>query len=271
MWRIWITKSIPLLFHSNILTRWDLTVIMSLYLFEIHIFCLLIMLLCVIRTTTVLLYCLHCPKSNPNFRDILWNVVENMILHELLRIVPRFPCYISCYIAGNRFSLGQCRENCDPSLNAIFTTHNRIIAKNCTDQAQKWPQEKRRFYKRQGVGYLAEMWWTLCWAWLSPPTQRAAFHSSCPLSTPGPPGRQWRPSPARRPPWPPGTWPCGRSAGPDPVARPCWREARRPPASTPSPRCCSAGSCRCWGWRRRPRSAIGFFPIIQWKVSYFLW
>ena len=25
----------------------------------------------------------HCPKSNPNFRDITWNVVETMILHDL--------------------------------------------------------------------------------------------------------------------------------------------------------------------------------------------
>ena len=30
---------------------------------------------------------LHCPKSNPNFRNITWNVEENMILHEIFRVV----------------------------------------------------------------------------------------------------------------------------------------------------------------------------------------
>ena len=51
---------------------------------------------------------LHCPKSNPNFRNITLNVVLNMILHELFRVVSRFPRYISCYIAENGFPLGQC-------------------------------------------------------------------------------------------------------------------------------------------------------------------
>ena len=50
---------------------------------------------------------IHCPKSNPYFRDITWNVVENMILHEIFRVVSRFPRYISCYIAENWFPLGQ--------------------------------------------------------------------------------------------------------------------------------------------------------------------
>ena len=46
-------------------------------------------------------------KSNPNFRDIRWNVVENMILHEIFHVVSRFPCYISCYITENpSFSCG---------------------------------------------------------------------------------------------------------------------------------------------------------------------
>ena len=49
----------------------------------------------------------HCPKSSPNFRDISWNVVENMILHEIFRVVSRFPRYISCYIAEYRFPLEQ--------------------------------------------------------------------------------------------------------------------------------------------------------------------
>ena len=31
-----------------------------------------------------------------------------MILHEIFRVVSRFPRYISCYIAENLFSLGQC-------------------------------------------------------------------------------------------------------------------------------------------------------------------
>ena len=36
-------------------------------------------------------------KSNTNFRDIKGNVEENMILHEIIRVVSRFPHYISCY------------------------------------------------------------------------------------------------------------------------------------------------------------------------------
>ena len=58
-----------------------------------------------------LLHSTHCQKNIPNFRDIIWNVVEkveNMILHGIFCVVSRFPCYISCYIAENRFRLGQC-------------------------------------------------------------------------------------------------------------------------------------------------------------------
>ena len=51
-----------------------------------------------------------CPKSNPNFRDITWNVGENMILQEIFRVVTRFPRYISCYIAEKRLPLGQWRR-----------------------------------------------------------------------------------------------------------------------------------------------------------------
>ena len=51
---------------------------------------------------------LHCQKNIPHFRDITGNVVENMILHEIFRVVSRFPRYISFYIAENRFRLGQC-------------------------------------------------------------------------------------------------------------------------------------------------------------------
>ena len=36
-------------------------------------------------------------KSNQNFRDITWNVEENEILHEIVRI-SRLPRYISCSI-----------------------------------------------------------------------------------------------------------------------------------------------------------------------------
>ena len=31
-----------------------------------------------------------------------------MILHEIFRVVSRFPSYISCYIAESRFPFGQC-------------------------------------------------------------------------------------------------------------------------------------------------------------------
>ena len=34
---------------------------------------------------------IYCKKSNPNFRDIIWNVEENLILHEIFRVVSRFP------------------------------------------------------------------------------------------------------------------------------------------------------------------------------------
>ena len=33
---------------------------------------------------------------------------ENEILHEIFRIVSRFPHYISCFFAESRFPLGQC-------------------------------------------------------------------------------------------------------------------------------------------------------------------
>ena len=37
-------------------------------------------------------------------------VVENMILNEIFRVVSRFPRYILCYVAENRFPLGQCSD-----------------------------------------------------------------------------------------------------------------------------------------------------------------
>ena len=33
----------------------------------------------------------HCPKSNPNFRDITNKVEENEILQEIFRVISRFP------------------------------------------------------------------------------------------------------------------------------------------------------------------------------------
>ena len=47
-------------------------------------------------------------ESNSNVRDITFNLVEVLILHEILRVISRFPRYISRYIAENRFPLGQC-------------------------------------------------------------------------------------------------------------------------------------------------------------------
>ena len=39
------------------------------------------------------------------------NAEEKEILHEIFRLVSRFPNYISCYIAENRLPLGQCVLN----------------------------------------------------------------------------------------------------------------------------------------------------------------
>ena len=61
-------------------------------------------------------YCIECMpavlsvllKSNPNFLYITWNVEENKKLHEIFRVVSRFPHYISCSITENRLPLGKC-------------------------------------------------------------------------------------------------------------------------------------------------------------------
>ena len=53
----------------------------------------------------------HCPKSNPNFHDITWNVEENNISSSTTWNIPcsiSFPRYISCHIAKNLLPLGQC-------------------------------------------------------------------------------------------------------------------------------------------------------------------
>ena len=47
-------------------------------------------------------------KVIKNFRVITWNVEENEMLHEIVRVVSRIPPNISCYIAENLLSLGQC-------------------------------------------------------------------------------------------------------------------------------------------------------------------
>ena len=57
---------------------------------------------------------IHCPKSIPTFRNVqtvTWNVVlvENMILHEIIRIVSRFPR--TCYIAENQFPVDSVERN----------------------------------------------------------------------------------------------------------------------------------------------------------------
>ena len=44
--------------------------------------------------------------------------IENEILHEIFCEVSRLPRYISCYIAENRFPLGQCSR-----LLLIFSSH----------------------------------------------------------------------------------------------------------------------------------------------------
>ena len=65
---------------------------------------------------------LHCPKGNPNFRDITRNAGENEILHEIFRLVSSFRCYIPCYISENKLPLGQCRAYTTPSLLEKCTT-----------------------------------------------------------------------------------------------------------------------------------------------------
>ena len=53
-----------------------------------------------------------------------------MILHEIFRVVSRFPRYISCYIAENQFSLGQCTAHLHkfPKLKDIFKTKNDFFS-----------------------------------------------------------------------------------------------------------------------------------------------
>ena len=46
-------------------------------------------------------------KNKKKFRDISRSVEENKIIHEIFRVISRFPRYISCYISENRCPLGQ--------------------------------------------------------------------------------------------------------------------------------------------------------------------
>ena len=47
-------------------------------------------------------------KIEESFYWHMLNLEENEILHEIFRVVSRFPLYISCYISENQLSLGQC-------------------------------------------------------------------------------------------------------------------------------------------------------------------
>ena len=51
---------------------------------------------------------MHCPKSHPNFHDITWNVVENMILLEKFRVNHVLPATVHVISRKNWFSLWQC-------------------------------------------------------------------------------------------------------------------------------------------------------------------
>ena len=45
--------------------------------------------------------CIHCPKVNRFFRDLTRNVAgKNEIIHEIFRVVSRFPLHFALYL-GN--------------------------------------------------------------------------------------------------------------------------------------------------------------------------
>ena len=68
---------------------------------------------------------LHCPKSNPKFRDITRNVDDN----EILRVLSNFPRFISCSISENRLPLGLCSQARQPSTQFFFRgTYNPFLA-----------------------------------------------------------------------------------------------------------------------------------------------
>ena len=55
------------------------------------------------------------------------HIIENIILHEIFRVVSRFPRYISCYIAENRFPLGQFSKS---ALGALIDNYSFYHEKN---------------------------------------------------------------------------------------------------------------------------------------------
>ena len=55
--------------------------------------------------------CTLLDKQSQFPRCITWNVEENLILHEIFRVVSRFPRHIVCYIAESQLPLGQCTCN----------------------------------------------------------------------------------------------------------------------------------------------------------------
>ena len=55
----------------------------------------------------------YCPSAGNTYTlqkgiQISVKVEENEILHEIFRVLTRFPRYIPCYISENRLPLGQC-------------------------------------------------------------------------------------------------------------------------------------------------------------------
>ena len=79
-------------------------------------------------------------KVIQNFRDITWNLVENMmILHELFRVVSRFPHYISYYVnRGKSISFGTVQSKFMHLLQIgtqhpflIRTAPQRVISRPC--------------------------------------------------------------------------------------------------------------------------------------------
>ena len=82
---------------------------------------------------TLTLQGIHCSKSNPNFRDITWNVEDNMILHEKFSVVSRFPCYP----AENLLSLGQFR-GCIGWRHVNMVGHETLIWAHTGHILQSW-------------------------------------------------------------------------------------------------------------------------------------
>ena len=83
---------------------------------------------------------------------------HDTILHEPFRVVSRFPSYISCFIAENRFPLGQCSGNCLTKYGNFFED---ISAES---EEFVWP-------------------WQQCWCWgnllLKTENPRWGYHLHC--------------------------------------------------------------------------------------------